>query len=276
MSGEGYRRFRAHEVLRPRLRDVADAPINGKDALLRQFTLEDCWLRGGYEGSLLAPTDERSFAWRGDFIRDNLPLLPQDRRGRSIDSSSLWSTVATLNGSSQVAIQRRLGLDAAKLERLLQVAEQQDLLFRLPYWAPRGQTTELLPLVYLSDTGLLHRLLGERMPRTMAGRLRGKSYEGFVIAALITAAGDGATARVWARGQDEIDLILEWAGGAKRWAIEITYSQTKRLSSGFYRGCEETGATRAIVVQGKVVGSIGPDDAERMPLINALREVWEN
>jgi hypothetical protein len=268
-----HRRVQAHEVLRPRFLDSASEAIASQSSSLPFFRLEDCWLRGCYAGSLFAPSDERSFAWRGDFVRDNLPLLPLDRHDNPIEPDSLWNKVAQLNGSSQTAFQRRLGLDAQTLERVMCIAEQQDVLHRLSYWTHAGQTTERLPLVYLSDSGLLHRLLGERSPEIMSDPQRGKSYEGFVIGSLIAAAGVGATARVWGRGQDEIDLILDWPGGAERWAIEITYSQHKRLSPGFHRGYEETEATRAIVIQGRRGEARSRGDIERMRLTDALREI---
>jgi uncharacterized protein len=120
---------------------------------------------------------------------------------------------------------------------------------------------------------LLHRLLGEREPEAMSDLSRGKSYEGFAIGAVVSAAGLGVTARVWGRGQDEIDLVLEWIGRPERWAIEITSSQTKKLSAGFHRGCEETNPTRAIVIQRTNRPAGGRDGIERMQLIEVLREL---
>ena len=70
-----------------------------------------------------------------------------------------------------------------------------------------------------------------------------------------------------------IDLVLEWTGSPERWAIEITSSQTKKLSEGFHRGCEETNPTRAIVIQRKNGPVGGRDGIERMQLMEVLREL---
>ena len=237
-----------------------------------EFTIDECWARGRFEGSLFAPTTERSFAWRGDYIRTRFPLLPRDRKGREIDTHHIWPEIARLNGSPQSALQKALGRDAATVEQVLRIAEQQDILFRLPYWVAPGEASERSPLIYWTDSGLLHRLLDEREPAAMSDLKRGKSYEGFAIGAVVSAAGFAA-ARVWGRGQDEIDLVLEWPGSPERWAIEITSSQTKKLSEGFHRGCEETHPTRAIVIQRKNGLEGGRDGIERMQLIEVLREL---
>lgn len=273
MKPVGERRVQVTGALRSRSTGAGAAPSQTAPFQSRRFTLEQYWMRGSYEGSLFAPNDERSFAWRGDFIRERFPMLPQDRFGRPIEPDPLWSIVAQFNGTPQSALQRRLKLDASTLEQVLQIGEQQDLLYRLPYWKLPDQPAEQAPLVYLSDSGLLHRLLDERLPDSLAEPIRGKSYESFAISALVSVAGPGVMARVWARGQDEIDLVLEWTGSTECWAIEITRSKTKKLSPGFHRGLEEIGASRAVVVQGNSGLDGGRDGIERLQLIDLLQEV---
>lgn len=268
-------RVRVHDALRSSslLPDVTPRQIEATSP--RSFTIEQCWSRGCFEASLFAPAEERSFAWRGAFLRDWLPLLPLDRRGRTINPATFWLEVARLNGEPQAALQKRLGSDAATLERILQTAEQQNILYRLPHWTAPGEVSARSDLVYWTDSGLLHRLLNARVPEEMGDPARGKSFEGFAINALAIAAGPRARPRVWRRAEDEIDLILEWGNNTERWAIEITYSKTKKLRAGFQRGCEELNPTRLIVVQ-REAGAVG--DArrlDRMRLEDALREVLD-
>lgn len=266
-------RVQVHEVLGPTLQDAVVSASLTEGTSPRRFTIDECWARGRFEGSLFAPTTERSFAWRGDYIRSRFPLLPRDHKDREIDPNLIWPEIARLNGSPQSALQKALGRDAATVEQVLQIAEQQDILFRLPYWVAPGEASERSPLIYWTDSGLLHRLLGEREPEEMSDLRRGKSYEGFAIGAIVSAAGLGVSARVWGRGQDEIDLVLERSGSPERWAIEITSSQTKKLSAGFHRGREETNPTRAIVIQRQNGPAGGRDGIERMQLIEVLREL---
>jgi predicted AAA+ superfamily ATPase len=272
MNGAEEPRVAIHDALR---REAASAMVGVgeiEEEAARAFTLEECWVRGRFEARLSAPTEDRSFAWRADFIRDGLPLLPRDRRDRLIDPADFWMAVARMNGTPQAALQKRVGRDAATVEQILRMAEQQNILFRLPHWTGPGQAPNLSDLVYWTDSGLLHRLLNARVPGELPDPARGKSYEGFAINALSAAGGVGVRPRVWRRGEDEIDLILEWPGGGERWAIEVTYAETKAPGAGFDRGCEVTQPTRKIIVQRREE-SDHVRDVERMSLTTALREV---
>ena len=150
-------RVQVHEVLRPRLQDAVASANLTEGASQPRFTIDECWARGRFVGSLFAPTTERSFAWRGDFIRTRFPLLPRDRKGREIDTNRIWPEIARLNGSPQSALQKALGRDTATVEQVLRIAEQQDILFRLPYWLAPDEASERSPLIYWTDSGLLHR-----------------------------------------------------------------------------------------------------------------------
>lgn len=266
-------RVEVHDALRLDIPSALTAVGELQAVALRAFTIEQCWSRGRFEASLFAPTEERSYVWRSGFIRDQLPLLPADRRGRPLDPASFWLEVARYNGEPQAALQKRLGRDAPTLERVLQIAEQQDILYRLPHWTAPGEISKRSDLVYWTDSGLLHRLLNARSPDRLSDRERGKSFEGFAIASLAAAGGPGAKASVWRRGEDEIDLILEWDSSAERWAIEITHSKIKKLGKGFWRGCEETEPTRIIAIQREPGATSDRRGVERMELRDALREV---
>lgn len=272
MNGADEPRVEIHDALHQNAATAMGPTDALEEGAPRAFTLEECWSRGRFEASLFAPTDDRSFAWRADFIRDGLPLLPRDRRDRPIDPARFWLDVAAMNGTPQKALQKRVGKDVATVEQILRMAEQQNILFRLPHWAGPGQEPDISDLVYWTDSGLLHRLLNVRTPVDMADPARGKSYEGFAINALIAAGGVGVRARVWRRGEDEIDLILEWPESGERWAVEITYSKAKKLGNGFHRGCEATEATRAIVIQREIELG-GAQGIERMSLGTVLREI---
>jgi hypothetical protein len=61
-------------------------------------------------------------------------LLSRDRKGREVDANNIWPEIARLNGSPQSALQKALRRDTTTVEQVLRIAEQQDILFRLPYW----------------------------------------------------------------------------------------------------------------------------------------------
>jgi len=144
-------------------------------------------------------------------------------------------------------------------ERLLAMSEQQGLLYRLPRWCEPGNEKQEAFKLYLSDPGLLHRLLrwDERVYHNGPGgagpartdlfwRQRDKSWEGFVVGSLIRAAGPIAKATVWEVNPGEIDLILDW--GSSIWAIEITRGRNKKFRELHGVGHRMTGATLPIIL----------------------------
>ena len=241
---------------------------------VRPFTLAQHFTRGGYAGSLHAGSTLRARQWREQWLRDGLPLLPLDQRDSVIEPAEFWPLLAELNGHELGKVQRMLRLDSATLTRAVALAEQRGLLFPLPFWTPPDVTDAPSPLRYWRDSALVADL---QRRREVVSRVKGwdeKRWEGFVIAALAGAAGMAVRARGYRVGQDEIDLILNWPGGRRPWAIEISASRNKKLSPGNWRAFEEVEAERLIIVDAGPEGR-GPRShgEEPMRLIEALREV---
>lgn len=172
-------------------------------------------------------------------------------------------------------LQREIRLNNASLARAIAVVEQRGLLFPLPFWTRPDDAAEALPaLRYWRDTALVSDL---QRRRANVSRTKGwdeKRWEGFVIAALVGAAGMTARARGYRIGQDEIDLVLDWPLNRRPWVFEISTSRNKLLTPGNWRAFEEVEAERLIVVDA------GPERRERrirgeepMRLIEAMREV---
>ena len=127
--------------------------------------LDARWLRGGFPRSLLAPSDAASRAWRESFIRTYLERdLPQ--LGINLPPLTLrrfWTMLAhyhaqTWNGSE---LARALGVSDKTVARYLDILEGTFMTWRLrPWHGNQGKREVKAPKVYLSDTGLLHSLLG--------------------------------------------------------------------------------------------------------------------
>ena len=240
---------------------------------VRPFTLAQHFTRGGYAGSLYAGSALRARQWRERWLREWLPLLPLDQRDLNVDPAQFWPLLAELNGQGLGKLQRALQLDGATLERAVAVAEQRGLLFPLPFWTRPDARNAPPPLRYWRDTALVADL---QRRRDYVSRIKGwdeKRWEGFVIAALVGAAGMAVRARGYRIEQDEIDLVLDWPQ-SRPWAIEISASRNKRLSPGNWRAFEEAEAERLIVVDAGSEGrSRRGGGEEPMRLIEALREV---
>lgn len=241
---------------------------------MRPFTLAQHFTRGGYTGSLHAGSALRARQWRERWLREGLPLLPLDQRDASIQPGQFWPMLAELNGQGLDKLQRTLRLDGATLARAVAVAEQRGLLFPLPFWTRPDAPDAPPPLRYWRDSALVADL---QRRRENVSRVKGwdeKRWEGFVIAALIGAAGTAVRARGNPIGQDEIDLVLDWPSSRRPWAIEISASRKKRLPLGNWRAFEGAEAERLIVVDAGPEGrSRRARGEEPMRLIEALRKV---
>lgn len=260
------------------------------------FDLESMWHRGRFRPSLLAETPERSEAWRAQYALEGLPLLPPLVEGARI-ASDPWRWLARENGREERKLQERSGLRKDDFIRLRQIAEQQDVLFQLPFWQPPDERAIPDHLLYWSDSGALHWQLGLReqllanwrspppdgpsdKQRRILKKPRETSWEGFAISSLLRAAGIRAKGNVWRAPDGEIDLILLWPEARSTWAIEITLGRKKPLSPGFDLGCKVTQAERGIIVFNDRIGKpkvTWPRRLSRvvevMKLEDALREV---
>jgi predicted AAA+ superfamily ATPase len=120
----------------------------------------------------------------------------------------------------------------------------------------------------------LHALLDIRSHDHLLGHpVIGKSWEGFVIEALIHAAGDNTPAYFYrSAGGAELDLILEFRGD-NRWAIEIKKSAAPSLPRRFYEAADDIKAARRIVVHGGAESYPMPQGVEAMFLRDAIAAV---
>lgn len=268
----------AHRVLDFEASESSAPVPTPEDAVsrLQTFSLAQHFTRGGYPGSLFAPSNCRGKAFRESWLRNELPTLPADQRGENIDAGRFWSLLADLNGVGLNRLQQDLRLNNAVLSDALGRAEQRGITFQLPYWAPPGKQADTASLNYWRDTGLVTgRQIRDGVRPERVRTLDEKRWEGFVITTLAAVAGPVAVAKGFRIGVDEIDLVLEWPG-AKPWAIEISASATKRLTPGNRRAIEVVQAERVIVVD---AGPLGRDrrvgGEHPMRLIEAMREVSE-
>lgn len=233
--------------------DVCEAATEGIDA-------DRCWLRGGFPESLLAADDQRSLAWRRDFIRSYLerdvpmfaPRLPAETIGR------LWTMLAHQQGSllNQARLAASLGVSAPAVTRYIDLLVDLKLVRRLAPWHGNlGKRLTRSPKIYIRDSGLTHALLEIESNHDLAGHpVAGPSYEGMAIENLIAAAGERYIPH-FLRTQDgaEIDLVLE-KGGVPRIAIEVKRASAPSPTKGFALACDALGIeTRYLVYPGSEV-----------------------
>lgn len=149
--------------------------------------LDRLWLRGGFPRSFLADSDPHSLEWRDAFVRTFLERdIPQ--LGFSIPSDTLrrfWTMVAHYHGQvwngSEIA--RSLAVSQASVRRYVDLLSSALVVDQLQPWHENLSKRQVKsPRVFVSDSGLLHALLGiETLDELLGHPKLGASWEGFAI-----------------------------------------------------------------------------------------------
>lgn len=194
--------------------------------------LDDRWLRGGFPRALLSKNLSGSREWREAFIRTYLERdLPQ--LGISLPALTLrrfWTMLAhyhgqTWNGSE---LGRSLGVSDKTVSRYLDILEGTYMAFRLPPWHTNlGKREVKAPKVYVSDSGILHSLLGvSGMDALLAHPKCGASWEGFMIREIIrrTSTRHGEAFFWGVHTGAELDLYIRQNGRCLGFEIKLTRS----------------------------------------------------
>jgi len=217
-------------------------------------SIETLWLRGGFPGSFLAPSDDATWLWRGNFLSTYLERdLPQ--LGFQLPAANLrrlWSMLAHMQGQTlnSQKLAGGLGLTNKTVRRYIDILSDLFMLRQLRPWSSNtGKRTVKRPKVYLRDSGLLHRLAQIRDAETLLGHpVCGHSWEGFVVENLITRAGEDWQPYFYrSAGGAELDLLMLGPRG-ERIAIEIKRTLSPRISRGFRSACDDVGATHRYFV----------------------------
>lgn len=203
------------------------APLQSGDGWL-----DGRWLRGGFPRAFLAKTIAGSREWREAFIRTYLERdLPQ--LGISLPALTLrrfWTMLAhyhgqTWNGSE---LGRALGVSDKTVSRYLDILEGTYMAFRLPPWHVNlGKREIKFPKVYVSDSGILHSLLGVGgVDDLLAHPKCGASWEGFIIREIMRRSNvRRGEAFFWGvHTGAELDLLIHQNGRSIGFEVKLTRS----------------------------------------------------
>jgi hypothetical protein len=216
--------------------------------------LRRLWLRGGFPLSYLAASEPHSQRWRRDFIRTFLERdVPQ--LGVSIPASTLtrfWSMLAHYHGQTWNAAEfsRSFGVSDMTVRRYLDLLAATFVVKQLAPWFENvGKRQVKSPKVYLTDTGLLHTLLGIRDTRELERHPKvGASWESFAIQAVV----DRLGARpeecfFWAtHAGAELDLLV--VRGSSRLGFEIKRSVAPQMTRSMHVALGDLGLARLDVI----------------------------
>ncbi|MBX9742359.1 MAG: ATP-binding protein [Chthoniobacterales bacterium] len=145
------------------------------------------WVRGGFPRALLAKNSALSHEWRAAFIRTYLERdLPQ--LGITLSAVTLrrfWMMLAHYHGQTWNGneLARSLGVSDKTVSHYLDILEGTFMALRLLPWSTNLKKREVkAPKVYLTDSGILHSLLGVSDQEELLGHPKcGASWEGLMI-----------------------------------------------------------------------------------------------
>lgn len=243
------------ESLAGRIEYVEMNPLDCLEVSEPRETLMRLWIRGGFPDSYLAESDEDSYVYRSNFIRTYLerdvpqfgPRIPAETLGR------LWTMLAHSQGGllNAAKLGGSLSLTGRTITNYIDLLVDLLMVRRLQPW--HANTKKRLvksPRVFVRDSGLVHALLGLGDFAQVAGHpVLGSSWEGFVIENLLAQA-PGQTRSGFYRttAGAEIDLLLQFPGRTRPWAVEIKYGLSPKPSRGFHQAIQDLQAERAFVV----------------------------
>jgi hypothetical protein len=212
------------------------------------------WLRGGFPRSLLAESDEASLEWRGEFVRS---YLERDLAGLGVRTPAatlrrFWTMLAHYHGQvwNAAELARAFGVSEKIVRNYLDVLASTFMVLRLEPWFENiGKRQVKSPKIYLTDSGILHALLGlTTMEDLRAHPKVGASWEGFAIGEIVR--------RIGARREEcfffglhsgtELDLLV--VRGKQRLGFEMKFTDAPRTTRSMHAARETLGLTRIDVV----------------------------
>lgn len=241
--------------------------------------LSRLWLRGGLPRAFTARTHRDSLDWRRDFIRTFLERdVPQ--LGVRIAAATLrrfWAMLAHWHGQTWNASEfgRSFGVSDTTVRGYLDLLADLFVVRQLQPWHENLKKRQVKsPKVYLSDSGLLHALLGletqadlERHPKL------GASWEGFALETTVAHLGaHEEECFFWATfAGAELDLLV--VRGAKRRGFEFKRTAKPALTKSMQVALDDLGLDELVVVHAGEHAFPLAEGVRAVPLRSLLDEV---
>jgi predicted AAA+ superfamily ATPase len=205
--------------------------------------MEGLWMRGGFPDSLLAASDQLSIQWREDFIltylQRDLAFMGYDIRMPVIKLRQFWQMLAHTHGQllnlSQLAM--NMELSRQSIHKYLDILHETFMVRRLqPFHANLKKRLIKSPKIFIRDSGIYHTLTGIQSFQDLSGHSTlGLSWEGFCIEQILNQLPRGWNAFFYrTQAGAEVDLILKPRLGQAPVFVEFKYSQSPKLSRGFW------------------------------------------
>jgi predicted AAA+ superfamily ATPase len=238
---------------------------------------EKLWLRGGFPDSYLASSNAKSVAWRQQFVSTFLERdIPQ--LGIQVGAATLrrfWTMLAHYHGQVWNASEfgRSFGVSDTTVRHYLDILTSAFVVRQLQPWHENLKKRQVKsPKVYLSDSGILHSLLGLSSKADVDAHPKlGASWEGFVTCQVVSRLNvQPHECFFWAtHAGAELDLLA--VRGRKRWGFEIKRTSAPAITPSMRTALADLKLQRLFVIH---AGEHSFDMAKNMRAI-ALRHLLD-
>ena len=210
--------------------------------------------RGGFPDACLAPTDRMANRWLDDFIgtyiERDLPLLGLP--ASPVTTRRLWEMLAWQNANllNASAFGNSLGLTYHTINKYLEFIEGAFMFARLlPYSVNLGKRLVKTPKGYITDTGVLHRLLRVNSYDDLMGMpILGASFEAFVFQNIMAHKPEDVDVSFYrTHAGAEVDFVFTRASKVITTA-EAKFSTAPKLAKGTYIAMGDLGAKQNYVI----------------------------
>lgn len=214
----------------------------------------DLWVRGGFPDSLFASNEDLAWRWMDNFINTylNRDLIQLGLNASPKIIRNLWSMMAHLNGNllNASTLGNSLGISTPTVKRYLDFLEDAFLLKSLhPFAVNMKKRLVKAPKVYITDTGILHHLLGIGNFNELSGNPAiGASWESFVINQMLSCKKSTLQLYFYRTHQGaEVDVVIT-KGNTVKATAEIKYTNSPVLSKGNFIAFEDLNAPMNYVI----------------------------
>jgi predicted AAA+ superfamily ATPase len=213
------------------------------------------WVRGGFPRSFLAESEARSARWRQEFLRTFTERdLPQLGIGVAAETMRrFWTMLAHTHGHTvnASALARSFGVSDATVRRYLDSLTSALVVRQLRPWHENLRKRQVkAPKVYITDTGVLHTLLGLDSAEDLLGHPQvGSSWEWLSLSNVVERLGAdwGREAYFWGTyAGAEIDLVI--IRGNLRLGFEVKRTSAPSLTPSMRIAMEDLGLERIDVL----------------------------
>ncbi len=205
----------------------------------------DLWVKGGFPNMLFTEKPNLSRRWMENFISTylNRDLLQLGLNASPKVIRNLWTMMAHLNGQllNATTIGNSLGVSTPTVKRYIDFLEDAFLLKSLhPFHWNISKRLVKTPKVFLTDTGILHHLLGVNDFVALSGNpIIGSSWESFVFNQVLSVKPDGVDLYFYRTHQGtEVDLVFA-RGYTVVATAEVKYSNSPQLTKGNFQAFDD-------------------------------------